>query len=144
MKICTICKEEKSKSEFNKKNIEKDKLQPHCRECSHKRFKIYYENNKEKQKKTVIETKKKVRRNNQAYVYNYLSEHPCVVCGEDDPIVLDFDHLRDKKECISVTLAKWSLKNIIKEIEKCQILCANCHRRKTALENGNYKILMRV
>ncbi len=61
-------------------------------------------------------------------------------CGESDPIVLEFDH-RDrieKSECISILILNSSWKRVELEIQKCDVLCANCHRRKSAVE-FNYK-----
>lgn len=64
-------------------------------------------------------------------------------CGESDPIVLEFDHVQGKKrfsisECI---YQNWSIEDLEKEMNKCEIRCANCHRRKTAKERDSwYKI----
>jgi hypothetical protein len=57
-------------------------------------------------------------------------------------MVLDFDHLRDKKLEVS-TLARRGARiaTIAAEIAKCQVRCANCHRRKTAKERGWYRTL---
>ena len=68
----------------------------------------------------------------------YLSEHPCVDCGEQDLLVLDFDH-RDpatKRLAIGSLLryARWS--PLEAEIAKCDVRCANCHRRRTARQFG--------
>lgn len=68
-------------------------------------------------------------------VLAYLKEHPCVDCGENDPIVLEFDHVRDKLLPVSVLVnnrVSWDM--IMAEIEKCEVRCANCHRRKTTRE----------
>lgn len=68
------------------------------------------------------------------YIRDYLSEHPCVDCGEHDFVVLDFDHVRGEKvKAISkmVSSAGYSLETIQKEIDKCDVRCANCHRRRT-------------
>src|SRR5213592_3239392 len=63
------------------------------------------------------------------YLVAYLSKHPCVDCGEDDPIVLEFDHLRDKKFAISAGLQSRPWQDVLDEIAKCDVVCANCHRR---------------
>lgn len=56
----------------------------------------------------------------------------CADCGENNHIVLDFDHLRDKKYNISRMVHDgFSVKAIKKEIEKCEVVCANCHRIRT-------------
>lgn len=64
----------------------------------------------------------------------YLLGHPCVDCGEGDLAVLDFDHVRgDKAGHVPVMCSgglSWA--TITREIEKCEVRCANCHRRKTA------------
>ena len=67
------------------------------------------------------------------HVRGYLSDHPCIDCGEKDPVVLDFDH-RDpveKHRGISQIIG-WALgiKVLIAEIAKCDVRCANCHRRR--------------
>jgi hypothetical protein len=71
-------------------------------------------------------------------VFQYLQEHPCVDCGESDPLVLQFDHVRGKKtgtigELIGRT-SSWD--KIQEEIGKCQVRCANCHARRTAIQQG--------
>ena len=56
----------------------------------------------------------------------------CRDCGELDPIVLDFDHVRGKKVAnIAEMCGKVSEKTMLAEIAKCDVRCANCHRRKT-------------
>lgn len=70
----------------------------------------------------------------------YLATHPCVDCGETDIVVLEFDHQRDKVGAITVMVNKPCGWDTIKaEIEKCLVRCANCHRRKTAKEQGWYR-----
>lgn len=74
------------------------------------------------------------------YVYDYLLAHPCVRCGEKDPVVLSFDHIRGKKFSVSFLVSRnrgWDI--IEAEIKKCQILCHNCHARKTAKDRNWYK-----
>jgi 5-methylcytosine-specific restriction endonuclease McrA len=78
-------------------------------------------------------------------VYEYYLQHPCVDCGESDPIVLEFDHIRDKKISISEAMQRrWSKKKVLDEIDKCEVRCANCHRRKTARDQGWYSDLQAV
>jgi transcription elongation factor Elf1 len=56
----------------------------------------------------------------------------CIDCGEKNHIVLDFDHLQDKKYNISRMIHDgFSWAAIKKEIAKCEVVCANCHRIRT-------------
>ncbi len=74
------------------------------------------------------------RRSEQAQVWinEYLKTHPCVDCGEADPLVLEFDHVRGKQGRKVVTrMTLYSLSSILKEIENCEVVCANDHARRT-------------
>lgn len=70
---------------------------------------------------------------------NSLKNQPCMDCGIQYPsYVMDFDH-RNPKEKIS-TISRiirdmWSKKRILLEIEKCDLICANCHRIRTYKKN---------
>lgn len=65
--------------------------------------------------------------------------HPCVDCGEKNPIVLEFDHKKDKVDCVGeIARRNGSLKAVKDEIAKCEVRCANCHRIKTAQSNGSW------
>ena len=59
-------------------------------------------------------------------MWDYLKKHPCVDCGEKNPIVLEFDHLRDKLIEVSRLVQYTSINKVQSEIEKCEIRCANC------------------
>lgn len=59
---------------------------------------------------------------------------PCTDCGvRYPPYVMDFDHVRGVKiiDLSNVRRAKWSFAKIQEEIDKCEVVCANCHRIRT-------------
>ena len=89
-------------------------------------------------KQRKYDNKKKRRETARQYVWDYLSTHPCVECGESDPRVLEFDHIRGRKyKSVSVLAdGNYSLDKVKAEIRKCQVLCSNCHRKKTYKERG--------
>ena len=94
----------------------------------------HYESNKRQYKDRARKfTSGAVARNREA-VLKFLQSHPCVDCGESDPVVLDFDHVRGNKtkEVTKFVRNGASLRRIFLEIDKCEVRCANCHRRITA------------
>ena len=100
----------------------------------------HYEKNKAIAKARAKEHTHRTRIRNQRLVVGYLSKNPCVDCGEADPIVLEFDHVRGKKHgAISNLIYNVSPRRVLAEMKKCEVRCANCHRRKTAKDFGWYK-----
>lgn len=111
-----------------------------CKTCNKEHQKKWYSKNNKTQYERVTNGKEKYKKQNREFIIEYLKNNPCCICGENDIVVLDFDHLQDKKYDVSKLIyLTSSLETIKKEIEKCQILCANCHRRKTAKERNYYK-----
>ena len=69
----------------------------------------------------------------------YLSSKSCMDCGETDPVVMEFDHKVPSekfKQVARMLSGHYSWQSILTEIEKCEIGCANCHRRKTYRQFG--------
>lgn len=138
-KICFTCKEEKLATEFHTNKAKQDGLEYDCKVCRNKRDRNYYKNNptnkKQKSMKNYI--------NNGTYVFDYLRNHPCVDCGESNPVVLQFDHVKgNKKANLTILIHSGAnLTMIQEEIEKCQVRCANCHHLKTAREQNWYKYI---
>jgi len=82
--------------------------------------------------------RKRYRARNHANVNAYLASHPCIDCGEADVRVLEFDHVREKKEGNIGDFVRGGMawQRILLEISKCDVRCANCHRRKTVEQFG--------
>ena len=78
------------------------------------------------------------RRNNTRLV-EVLQQSGCVDCGERDPIVLDFDHRKDKRAMVTRLAMGCSLQTLEAEIAKCDIRCANCHRLRTLNDAGCWR-----
>lgn len=95
----------------------------------------YYLRNKEK----YITARKALAIEKRQYIIELKEKTPCTDCGKKYPYyVMDFDHLNDKKIALSkISLYSW--KTILEEIDKCEIVCANCHRVRTfkRIEDGN-------
>lgn len=140
MRVCNKCLLNKLLDEFSYKSKKLETRQKTCKVCTRKLIQNHYYNNKayylEKASKRNKSNKELARK----YIWNFLLTNPCVDCGETDPIVLEFDHLKSKEGNVSHMIKdRGSLEKLKKEILKCVVRCANCHRRKTAKDFGWYK-----
>ena len=142
IKKCLRCGKTKQSTEFNWK-IKGIRVGPYCKDCSRKYIRDHYIKNKSYYLLKAQKRNLKLKEEAIKYIGPFLKSHPCVDCGENDILVLEFDH-RDKKikagEISSIIRNSGSLEKLIEEISKCDIRCANCHRRKTALENSSWKL----
>lgn len=128
-KRCPNCGWSKPLDAFHQSSRSRDGRQSWCRDCNKQESAARYRANPDGQRRQ----NERLRRRNRAFIQSYLAEHPCLDCGEADPVVLEFDHLRDKDRCISDLVFRMvSLARLRAEIEKCEVVCANCHRRRTA------------
>ena len=126
-KTCTKCGCTKQEEEFGWERP--GHRHAACKICRAEYQAGYYERNKESEleykARRQIEKREEVR----LYVFTYLAEHPCIECGETNPLVLTFHHVRgEKKSNVSQMVNQgYSLRLIQEEIDKCDVLCANCH-----------------
>lgn len=115
-----------------------------CRKCIKKYRSKYYKKNKDHIKVKSKRNNTLYKQRNAQFIWDYLKEHPCTDCGETDPVVLEFDHRGDKKYHLSEMVSRYSsLTKINQEIAKCDVRCANCHRRKTAKQFNFYRTLIK-
>jgi hypothetical protein len=136
---CRGCGIRKPVSEFGIRSLETGTRYTLCRACTADYQHRWYLKNRESVIDRVRISREKVIAENRIRVRQYLTENPCVDCGESDPVVLDFDHLRDKFRDVSYLVGSgcpWA--TIEREMAKCEVRCANCHARKTARELGIY------
>lgn len=125
MKRCYKCDTEKALSEFSINENKSDGLNLECKDCQKKYFADYYAKNKEKHCKRV----RKVIDNKKAAVAKYKKDKGCNRCGYNEhSAALQFHHLNPNEKDFTIA-GSWSLPldEIFKEINKCEVLCANCH-----------------
>jgi len=145
MNICTKCNTFKNQEEFSWKYKAKNKRSSICKKCHSVLRRLHYENNRSKYiQKAQLRTKLVGRypQPNQIYIYEYLLCHPCVDCGENDPALLEFDHIDRTTKSFTISQAVRTSKplNEIKdEIKKCAIRCKNCHAKRTSIQFDWYR-----
>lgn len=144
-KVCIKCSESREVNMFAKKRRLKTGEQrhhTHCKLCQSDINRDNYNADVEyfKKKGTASTLKRRVKTH--LFFIEYFKTHPCVDCGEDDPLVLDFDHVRGAKKCgiSKLKSGNSSMSVMLDEVAKCEVRCANCHRKQTAIRRGGILI----
>lgn len=137
---CTGCSQLLPSAVFGPNRSKRSGLDGMCRACRKSYNAAYYQRTKDRHNPGRAETRRKNRANVQTKVVDFLRSHPCIDCGETDVVVLEFDHQRNKMLDVGFMIGKgYSWKGVLEEISKCEVVCANDHRRRTARTHGSYK-----
>lgn len=120
LKICSKCGRELPLSCYHKNGFDnngKQKWRGYCKDCANAREKQRYQEKKE------FVNSQKVR---------------CAKCGDDRSYVLDFHHKdKNSKDFTIGQFKRGNFTVLQSEIDKCVVLCANCHREFHHLETEN-------
>lgn len=147
-KICSRCNANKPLTDYFIKDGKTGRLHAQCKECykEHRRtfyadhYKRYGELYRQRAQLRRVRLRKEFRDNMLAY----LQKSRCEICGEHDIRVLEFDHLNPLTKSFNISQAvklgrNWD--DVLSEIQKCRVLCANCHKKHTAFQANWYKNL---
>jgi hypothetical protein len=86
----------------------------------------WYEKNKVSEVNSVKKRKAKIKK----WFWEYKSNLSCSLCGESHPATIDFHHTGKKENQVAQMVhGGYSIIAIKLELEKCEVLCANCHRK---------------
>jgi hypothetical protein len=141
-KRCYDCGSVKPITEFAFANKAKGTRQGRCRKCHAAYRRRHYLRNRDTYIRQEVARIKRYREENRPKIRGYLRAHPCIDCGETNIVVLDFDHRDPKTKAHNVVVLSmnkpWT--RVLAEIVKCDVRCANCHRRRTARQFGWRKV----
>lgn len=152
-KLCTKCKEVKAVTEFNKLSKNKDGLNTQCRDCKNAKRNqwradrkeqglpldtlVWKRNNRDK----AVAHRTSRRRELRDYLRELRKDVPCADCGGIfPPTCMDWDHTDPSQKEFNIAKAVSELytkEKIHAEIDKCELVCANCHRIRTAIQRGD-------
>ena len=124
--ICTKCEEDKLPEDFPFRNKEKQIRNKVCKVCQRDYKNAYYSNNKESHKVRNNKTRSKLRD-----ILEEVKSKGCFMCPEKFKPCLEFHHLNgeDKLNSVGHLVTYGSQRLLLEEIDKCVLLCANCHRK---------------
>lgn len=146
VKKCSKCGLSKSLGEFYKRKtgLRAGEYYEKCISCYKSRGRYYYHQNRERQLCLAKKRKQKYIEERKTLLAK-IKNKPCFDCGKIyPPWVMDFDH-RDPKIKIgsisSITFRKLlDLSKVKEEIDKCDLVCANCHRERTYQRLQEHKL----
>jgi hypothetical protein len=102
----------------------------------------YYKNNVRDRKDRVKAHRERRKDEYKDFIWEYLLNHPCVDCGEADPVVLEFDHLPGSEKRFALGKGwDYTQAAVLEEIAKCEVRCSNCHRRVTTTRMGGWRAM---
>src|SRR5258707_7901358 len=133
---CGRCGELKPLSAFSWRRRARLQRDNYCRPCRADYKREHYLANRERYIAAAARRREALIAERMRFLVEFLRERPCADCGETDPVVLEFDHLTAKAFGISVGLRNHRWDDVLREIDKCEVVCANCHRRRTASRGG--------
>jgi len=102
-----------------------------CKKCYGRQQRAaYYQRHRQRLDAYKLKWQKQRRQEIRQWLADFKANQTCKLCGYNDPICLVFHHRNpeDKEFSLACAVAaKWSKKHIFAEIEKCDVLCSNCH-----------------
>ena len=127
-KICSRCKIAKSVEDFNFRHKAKGIRHAYCKECGKVLTQSHYRRNKQQYLDKNLRSFHKRRE-----FVRQMKNQPCADCGKSYPYyVMDFDHREDEtKEFGLNAVTQKAINSLKREIAKCDVVCANCHRERT-------------
>jgi hypothetical protein len=139
---CGRCNKVKPLGDFNWRRKGRGQRDNLCRDCRSAYKREHYLANRQRYIDQARERKQLLALERTTYLIEYFRTHPCVDCGETDAVVLEFDHLRDKLFDVAQSLPYRGWQSILDEIAKCEVVCANCHKRRTARRRGSLRAVL--
>jgi ferredoxin len=103
----------------------------------------WYKENRELHMQRVLKVNRRRRELGKDFVDD-LKCVPCADCGvKYPPYVMDFDHVRGEKQLNLSRLrnSRLAWAKLVAEIEKCEVVCANCHRMRTRLRSEGGEVM---
>lgn len=137
---CGRCKEVKPIDAFRPRPDRPGQRDTFCPACRSAYGKEHYAKHRQRYIDQAAVVTARKRRERTEWLFSYFAEHPCVDCGEDDPVVLEFDHLGDKRFDVGTGIADRPWQTLLDEIARCEVVCANCHRRRTAVRRNSVRV----
>ena len=140
MRKCSRCGLEKPDEDFAWRRIDKAWRETYCRPCRAAYKQEHYAKNRQRYIDQARSWSQSTLQERGDLLLGFFERHPCADCGEADPIVLEFDHVESKAFGIGRGFRNKKWDDVVREMAKCEVVCVNCHRRRTARRSGSARL----
>jgi len=129
MRTCSLCKIAKPVSEYHNHKNGKDGLRSRCKECNRTEARRHYQKNPTPYKTRARTSRKHIAAFARDWLRALKGRMGCCLCGISNPVVLEFHHLNQSQKELAVTTSISKGKATLqRELERCVVVCANCHK----------------
>lgn len=132
-KRCPRCDRDLPLEVFDFRDAARTSLQSYCRDCAKAAWRDWYSRDANRElHRLLVGKRRRARIKRHREIIRSIKQQPCADCGKTfPPEAMDFDHLREKRTEVSRLLYVSGTAALLAEIEKCEVVCANCHRVRT-------------
>lgn len=131
-RFCPKCQTHKTQTDFGRDRKRSDGYSCWCRECKRAEGRLAYRKNPDRAKQNSKKHRQSIRKAMNDFVNSVRAKYGCAICKEKEVCALDFHHLSSRKDFGGHAVTHAMTRGIgalIKEINKCIVLCASCHRK---------------
>lgn len=131
--VCRSCRRLLHRGAFTKSGA----AERRCRECLRK----YFQQRGELHRSQSAAAKRRRKKRAAEFISGVLSSARCADCQLADPLVLEFDHVGPKRAHMNTLVNEgYSVTTLSEELANCEIVCVNCHRRRTDGRRGGWRL----
>ncbi len=137
---CIKCECEKESDEFHWKSKSDGTRISTCKSCRKIQAAARWASGSEKEKNYESKARRVARA--QDYLWSVLIDASCADCGETNPLVFEFDHVRGETflDVARMVVSNYGVEAIRLEVEKCDVVCANCHKIRTSTRANHWRV----
>lgn len=133
VKRCPRCERDLHLEAFDFRDAARTRPQSYCRDCAKAAWRDWYSRDVNRERHCqLVGKRRRARIKRHREMIRSIKQQPCADCRRTfPPEAMDFDHIGEKRIEVSRLVYVAGTAALLAEIEKCEVVCANCHRIRT-------------
>ena len=142
-KTCKICLQVKLLDAFYKRS--RGQFETRCKVCMSRKSmtaeQVQNLRKTDRAKQSRTTERQELMEQRRKRLLDSFKDAPCLDCKQRfPPECMDFDHVRGEKLSQVGAMRSWAIVKILKEVAKCEVVCANCHRIRTKRQSDERRL----